>query len=277
MYRGWYKGKREFGSAAVPWEFCMAEWNAQFLGDQAFQISDDGEGEPALGGPASSAVPGSLASLGLSQSTLGSRTDDDHARPSWPCTAPPTAGLSAPGACRRIHQWEYGTFWKLRDGVNKNARKELKVDWENLQRPGYSPDYIDERFERMDLAYERADWIPMAPAQALLRNNMPLLAYIAGAPSHFTSKDHNFLPAESVEKQLIVINNSRETVSGECEWTLALPQAATGSKAVTVPDRRAGTHSVALRSSRRTARRQIRTERGSQIQHRRNSKGRLRG
>ena len=27
MYRGWYQGQREFGSAKVPWEFCLAEWN----------------------------------------------------------------------------------------------------------------------------------------------------------------------------------------------------------------------------------------------------------
>src|SRR5215472_10170659 len=40
MYRGWYMGERSFGSAKVPWEFCLAEWNAQFLGDQAFRISE---------------------------------------------------------------------------------------------------------------------------------------------------------------------------------------------------------------------------------------------
>jgi hypothetical protein len=40
MYRGWYKGAREFGSAKVPWEFCLAEWNAQLLGDKAFAISE---------------------------------------------------------------------------------------------------------------------------------------------------------------------------------------------------------------------------------------------
>ena len=40
MYRGWYKGSRSFGSAVVPWEFCMAEWNAQLLGDEAFKISE---------------------------------------------------------------------------------------------------------------------------------------------------------------------------------------------------------------------------------------------
>ena len=40
MYRGWYKGERSFGSARVPWEFCLAEWNAQFLGDRAFRITE---------------------------------------------------------------------------------------------------------------------------------------------------------------------------------------------------------------------------------------------
>ncbi len=40
MYRGWYQGEREFGSAVVPWDFCLAEWNSQFLGDRAFQISE---------------------------------------------------------------------------------------------------------------------------------------------------------------------------------------------------------------------------------------------
>jgi hypothetical protein len=66
MYRGWYKGKREFGSAAVPWEFCLAEWNAQFFGDRAFQISESEKANSALG---SKAVPRwqGLASLGLSK------------------------------------------------------------------------------------------------------------------------------------------------------------------------------------------------------------------
>ena len=40
MYRGWYGGERAFGSARVPWEFCLAEWNAQFYGDRAYQISE---------------------------------------------------------------------------------------------------------------------------------------------------------------------------------------------------------------------------------------------
>ena len=128
-----------------------------------------------------------------------------------------TWGVSA------ISPWEYGHFWKLRDGVNQ-TRRNFKVDWENLQRPGFSPDYIEQQVERMDLAFERHDWIATPAAQALLRNNRPLLAYIGGKPNGFTSKDHNFLPGETVEKQIIVINNSRETVTCDSHWSLALPR-----------------------------------------------------
>jgi len=40
LYRGWYKGERNFGSAKLPWELCTAEWNSQFLGDRAYQLPD---------------------------------------------------------------------------------------------------------------------------------------------------------------------------------------------------------------------------------------------
>jgi hypothetical protein len=72
-------------------------------------------------------------------------------------------------------------------------------------------------------------------AQALLRTNGPLLAYIAGKPARFTSKDHDFLPGETVEKQLIVINNCRETVGCECSWSSSLSPAASGQKTITLP------------------------------------------
>src|SRR2546428_11536517 len=81
-----------------------------------------------------------------------------------------------------ISPWEHEHYWKLRDGVDK-SRKELPVDWQTLQRPGLSADYLAEPYERMDLAFERSDWVPTAAAQALLRNNLPLLAYIGGKPA----------------------------------------------------------------------------------------------
>jgi hypothetical protein len=230
MYRGWYQGKRSFGSAMVPWEFCLAEWNSQFFGDEAFKISE--MEKTNLRWEAKKFRTGSLWHRWDYPHVVGSSgfaerqgiyamyfTDNWRAFRTW--------GVSA------ISPWNHGHYWTLRDGVDKN-RQDLQVDWENLQRPGFSPDYIEQRYERVDLAFEQSDWIPTVAAQALIRNNRPLLGYIAGKPGAFTSKDHNFLPGETVEKQLIFINNSRETVTCNCEWSLDLPRTVEGERQVTI-------------------------------------------
>jgi len=215
MYRGWYDGKREFGSAAVPWEFCLAEWNSQFFGDRAFQISESEKSN--LRWEAKQFQAGKTwhrwdypVEVGSTRLEERYPVFEKYLTDNW--RAFRTWGVSANSP------WEHGHFWKLREGVDKR-RRELKVDWENLQRPGFSPDYIDQRYERMDLAFERSDWIATPAAQALIRNNRPLLAYIGGKPARFTSKDHNFLPGEAVEKQIIIINNSRESVTCEVGHT----------------------------------------------------------
>ena len=230
MYRGWYRDKREFGSAVVPWEFCLAEWNSQFFGDSAFRISEMEKRN--LRWEAERFRSGKLWHRWDYPHAVGSNifaerqpvyamyfTDNWRAFRTW--------GVSA------ISPWSHGHYWTLRDGVDK-SRKDLQIDWENLQRPGFSPDYIGQQYERIDLAFERSDWIATVAAQALIRHNLPLLAYIGGKPGAFTSKDHNFLPGETVEKQLIVINNSRETVTCDCEWSFKLPGAIAGKKQITI-------------------------------------------
>ena len=218
MYRGWYKGQREWGSAQVPWEFCLAEWNAQFLGDRAFQIS---QAEAAnLRWEAKQFRAGKVWHRWDYPHPVGSLVFDErypvfamYLTDNW--RAFRTWGVSG------ISPWEHEHFWKLRDGIDKR-RRDLTVDWENLQRPGFSPDYIDKTYQRWDLAFERKDWVPTAAAEALLRNNRPLLAYIGGKPGSFTSKDHVFFREETVEKQLIIINNSRETVACDAACSLGL-------------------------------------------------------
>ncbi|NLW49564.1 MAG: hypothetical protein GXY85_01800 [Candidatus Brocadiaceae bacterium] len=228
MYRGWYRGARNYGGATVPWEFCLAEWNAQFLGDEAFRISEPEkrnlrwEGEQFRNGrlwhrwdyPTN---VGSSAFVERDPVYAAYFKDNWRAFRTW--------GMSANSP------WDHGHFWRLREGVDR-GRQDLQVDWDSLQRPGMSPDFIEDRYERIDLAYEREDWIPGVAAQALVENNGPLLAYIGGKPDAFTSKDHNFHPGETFQKQLIVINNSRETVSCACEWSLALPRALGGKESV---------------------------------------------
>jgi beta-galactosidase len=231
MYRGWYKGKREFGNGVFPWELCLAEWNSQFLGDQAHKISE--AEKTNLRWEAQKFRAGELwhrwdYPYRLTSKEILERfpvyamyiTDNWRAFRTW--------GMSANSP------WEYAIYWRLRSGVDK-ARRDFTVDWENLQRPGLSPDYIAERYERMDAAYSPEDWIATEASRALMRNNQPLLAYVGGKAEVFTSKDHNFLPGETVEKQLIVINNSRETVTCDCAWLLGLPDAVGGTKTFALP------------------------------------------
>ncbi|HUL51144.1 MAG TPA: glycoside hydrolase family 2 TIM barrel-domain containing protein [Candidatus Nitrosotalea sp.] len=231
MYRGWYKGTREFGSAQVPWEFCLAEWDAQFLGDQAYQLTD-------------------LEKDCLRWESRQFRAGEVWHRWDYPRNAIESPDLDQRNAVLAMYltdnlrafrtwgmsafcPWDHGAYWKLRDGVSR-ARRELKVDWANLQRPGFSPDYIDGQMEWINASFERSDWITTSAAEALIRNNGPLLAYIGGKPSAFTGKDHNFQPGDTIEKQLIVINNSRQTVSCDCSWSLALPNPISARKEVTV-------------------------------------------
>jgi beta-galactosidase len=230
MYRGWYRGEREFGSAKVPWEFCLAEWNAQFLGDRAFPISEP-EREN-LRWEAAQFRAGRLWHRWDYPHQVGSTRFDErypvfeaYLTDNW--RAFRTWGVSA------ISPWEHGHFWKLRDGVDR-SRRAWSVDWEQLQRPGFSPDYVDRQYERVDLAFDRSDWIITPAAAALHRNNRPLLAYLGGKPAAFTSKDHNVLPGESIEKQLIVINDSRETVTCDVRWSLELPRPITGAHQIAV-------------------------------------------
>jgi beta-galactosidase len=230
MYRGWYKGQREWGSAVVPWEFCLAEWNSQFLGDRAFQIS---KAEAAnLRWEAKQFRAGKLWHRWDYPHPVGSPVFDEqypvfamYLDDNW--RAFRTWGVSG------ISPWEHEHFWKLRDGVDKR-RRDLKVDWDQLQRPGFSPDYVDKTYERWDLAFERAAWVPTAAARSLLRNNRPLLAYVGGKPGQLTSKDHVFFPGETVEKQLIVINNSRDTAPCEADWSLGLPKSIAATKKFSV-------------------------------------------
>ncbi len=231
MYRGWYRGKREFGSAVVPWEFCVAEWNAQFVGERAYQISD--AEKVNLRWEARQFREGRRWHRWDYPHQVGSNDFAEryeiyamYFAHNWPAFRTWEMSANSP--------WNHAHYWTLRPGVDR-GRQQLAVDWQRLQRPGFSPDYLEDRYETMELAYERADWIPTVAAQTLMRYNRPLLAYIAGRSGAFTSQDHIFYPGETVEKQLIAINNSRRTVRCRWEWSLALPDPCAGTCEVTLP------------------------------------------
>jgi hypothetical protein len=235
MYRGWYSGRRAWGNADVPWELCVAQWNSQFTGDAAFRISEQEKRDLRWESAKFRAgatwhrwdYPVECEDLDATKPVLAMYvTDNWRALRTW--------GISA------INCWEYADYWTVRSGIDM-GRKVLKVSWDSLQKPGFSPDYIDHAhgiFMSMPTDFEQSDWTPTPAGTALLRNNMPLLAYIAGKPStqpagepeSFTSKDHNFVPGETVAKQVIIINNSRVPVTFDCAWSANLPGAPAGAR-----------------------------------------------
>ena len=234
MYRGWYEGKREFGDAVVPWEFSIAEWNAQTLGARAYQITEAEkqnlrwEAEKFRQGlgwrrwecphPFGSPVFEDVSSVMAAQVT-----ENYRAMRTWGNSA-----TSSP--------WDTEGYWILSSRAKTSGdNPHLEVDWEHLQRPGPRAAYVHEEEARALLAYHPDDYKPTAVAEALYRNYMPLLAYIAGKPSAFTSKDHNFYAGETAEKQLILINNSRLEVTADCQWTFDTPHPLSGTARVSVP------------------------------------------
>ncbi|MBN1672989.1 MAG: hypothetical protein JXR37_18230 [Kiritimatiellae bacterium] len=229
-YRGFYKGKRNFGQAKLPWEFCVAEWDAPFFGDRAYTLTETVKRNLRFEAKKWRAgelfhrwdYPTELCSYGHDNGAVWAAHVADNLR------AFRTWGVSA------CNMWSLWLYWKLRDGVDR-GRKHFETDWASLQKPGVSPDFVDSHSGAcFIMSHERSDWVPTEAGKALLRNNQPLLAYIAGKPAHFTGKDHNFRAGETVRKQLIIINNSRETVSCECDWSLALPRAVAGRERVVV-------------------------------------------
>ncbi len=230
MYRGWYKGQREFGSAAVPWEFCLSEWNAEFLGDRAFAPNELEKAN--LRWEAKEFEGGKGWHRWDYPTEVGSPRFDDRNTVLGMYITDNWRGFRTLGVSG-ISAWEYGMFWTLREGVDRK-RKELRVDWEKLQRPGLSPDFEDDRVHRMDISYQANDWVPTAAGKALLRNNQPVLAYIGGKSEAVTSKDHNFRAGETVHKQLVIINNARRSIAFRCNWSLGLSPAISGEKELTV-------------------------------------------
>ncbi len=229
MYRGWYKGKREFGSAVVPWEFCNAEWNAQFFGDAAYRITE--EEKVNIRWEAERFRQGKTWHRWDYPHNLNTQVFEDrfhviarYITDNW--RAFRTWGMSANSP------WEYGSYWKVRPAAQEAP---LEVDWDKLQRPGPRPVYLREDLAKERLAFQPSRYEPTPAAVALERNNRPVLAYIAGKPAAFTSKDHNFLPGEVVEKQVIIINNSRRGVRYECEWSCDLPAPAKGRASGALP------------------------------------------
>ena len=53
----------------------------------------------------------------------------------------------------------------------------------------------------------------------LKENNGPTLAWIAGPAGAYTAKDHHFRPGQKIEKQIVLINDTRQPQQFTAAWT----------------------------------------------------------
>ncbi|MBD3175642.1 MAG: hypothetical protein GF320_10715 [Armatimonadia bacterium] len=72
-------------------------------------------------------------------------------------------------------------------------------------------------------------WEVRPSGRALMEVSRPTLAYIAGAPEHFTDKDHHYIGGEQISKQVVLINDSRDTLPYSYELRVATPLEFEGS------------------------------------------------
>ncbi len=230
-----YRGEGE----PVLHQFFLPEWGSAIWGDVAFKLSEFEKGalrfetdrwrknEPFMrwAYPREQLRSTDLANLKGVQA--------EFVRHTWPYFR--TFGISG------FNIWsELGMCYLVGDIPR---RVDYEMDWDDLQRPGFNPDYCANVWQHglfYTLATKASAWLPNVCGRALLRYNQPLLAYIAGGPSRFTAKDHNYLPGQTVEKQIIVINDSRRTVDCASQWSISLPESQGGEKSVRVEPGRNG-------------------------------------
>jgi hypothetical protein len=125
--------------------------------------------------------------------------------------------------------WDRGNFWAR---TSQTKDRDNPGKYENLKHPGIVPDVIH---PGRSYPYEpdASSYEPTSIGRAWARWNMPLCAFIGGGPTAFTDKAHNFLPGETVEKQLVIINDKRRHVTCQYSWRLT-PGSASGVGRITI-------------------------------------------
>lgn len=76
-----------------------------------------------------------------------------------------------------------------------------------------------------------AGWEPLGMAQALKENNGPTLAWISGSPLY--DQTHLYRPGETIFKQAVFINDTREEQPWEATWSLVIGDRVVEEKSAT--------------------------------------------
>ncbi len=102
--------------------------------------------------------------------------------------------------------WDQGGIWmRVDDSPSVPEVNALK----NLQQPGIRPDRIEKGGQYIYDRGDKKNFEPSSLGNSFLRWNQSLVAYIGGEKGRFTEKGHNFKAGQTINKQIVVLNDSR--------------------------------------------------------------------
>ena len=111
--------------------------------------------------------------------------------------------------------WDVGSFWRMRAASGKFPNR-----FDHLKKPGPSPDaysYVGHEF----MSNVPAPGLVVFEAGKLMKKHFaPQTGWIAGRIGDFTEKGHNFRPGETVEKSLVILNDTY--ASRRVRWNYAV-------------------------------------------------------
>ncbi len=112
-----------------------------------------------------------------------------------------------------ILPWDQGKFWRCRNEVDEQLHPDR---FRNLKQPGIVPDRT-----RRGGGYPADGYGSYAVSrvgEAGLPYLRELIAWIGGKPGDVTEQSHTFRPGETVEKTIVILNDSRRTRNAKVRW-----------------------------------------------------------
>lgn len=107
--------------------------------------------------------------------------------------------------------WNNGHGWEFNQIANQ------KVDLPNFE-PGRRGVYLKQVYKGLWYNFRPETNTIHPGGQAIMQNNGPTLAWIAGSKSAFVAKDHSFAAGAKLEKQIVLINDIRTKQNFSFNW-----------------------------------------------------------
>ena len=127
--------------------------------------------------------------------------------------------------------WDQEGLWRRDPQAPAETAVAVQDSLTGLQQPGIVPDRLLPKSNFLTAL--KPEYIhPSSLGRTFLRWNMPLCAYLGGGPTRFTEKGHDFSAGETVRKQLVILNDTRQDV--RCDWSWKLDRGAPVAGTVTV-------------------------------------------